>query len=144
MARPRSSNPRSVLIALRVTPRVRYGLVLLARRERCSMSEFVLRTVEARLDDPVAGLRLVAEGEHQPTPVLDRVWSPHDYERVVRAGIWFPDLLDEFERYCWRVIQETASYWKRDSMPKRPTSNDLRWDVLAKDWPGLLERARAP
>ena len=56
MARPRSNNPRSVLIALRVTPRMRFGLELLAERERCSMSEVVLRAIDARFEDAKDGL----------------------------------------------------------------------------------------
>jgi len=141
MARPRSANPRSVLVALRVTPRVRYGLKLLAQRERCSLSELVLRTIEARFDDPVAGLRLVAKGERKPTSVLDRVWSPHECERVVRLGLSYPDLLDEEQTCLWRTICETSKYWQFGSRRKRAGPQDVQWKALAADWPRLKRRA---
>lgn len=141
MARPRLANPRSVLIALRVTPRVRYGLELLARRQRCSMSEIVLQAVDARLDDVRVGLRLVARGERQPTLVLDRVWSPHEWERISRVALFYPELLQDNERYLWRRIQESAAYWKRSPVPKHPAVDDLNWDVVARDWPKLKRQS---
>ena len=132
MARPRSANPRSVLVALRVTPRVRYGLKLLAQRERCSLSGEV-RSVE--------GLRLVAKGERKPTSVLDRVWSPHECERVVRLGLSYPDLLDEEQTCLWRTICETSKYWQFGSRRKRAGPQDVQWKALAADWPRLKRRA---
>jgi hypothetical protein len=134
-----------VLIALRVTPRVRYGLQLLAQRERCSMSEFVLRTIEAKFNESVTGLHLVAQGERKPTNVLDRVFSPRDdWERVVRVAILFPSLLNDWESYVWRLIQEAPQFWKRNLMPERPNPDDVQWEVLAKAWPSLKRRAGMP
>src|SRR5690349_4587708 len=106
MARPRSLNPRSVLLALRITPRTRFGLELLAQREGCSMSELVSRAVDERLHDPTRGLMLVAQGERKPTAVLDRVWSPYEHERVLRLAAMYPELLGENERYLWNLVAE--------------------------------------
>ena len=61
-------------MALRITPKMRFGLELLARREGRSMSEVVLRALEDRLNDSRHGLLLPAQGERTPTFVLDRVW----------------------------------------------------------------------
>lgn len=137
MGRPRIPNPRSVLIALRVTPRTRYGLQLLAQRAQCSISEVILQAVEAKFRSSEDGLVCVANGERTPTSVLDRTWSPTDYERLVRTGLLFPDLLSETERYLWLVIRETRAYWKSTSSSKRLTARDVNWKALAADWAAL-------
>lgn len=140
MSRPRSSNPRSELIALRVTPRTRYGLQLLAQQSRCSLSEAVLRAVEDKFERPVEGLVRVAAGEKASTSVLDRTWSPVEYERVIRTGLLFPDFLTETERYLWLVIRETPSYWKRVRAGRRRTASDVNWETVAAAWPELKRR----
>jgi len=143
MARPRSENPRSVLLALRVTPRMRFGLELLAQRDRCSMSEVVLRAIDARFEDAALGLQLVAKGERKFSSVLERAWSPHEHERVVRLGVWFPQLLDTEQAHLWRLVCETPRYWELGSTSKRRRICDVRWELLAKDWPGLKRECPA-
>lgn len=141
MSRPRSPNPRSELIAVRVTPRTRYGLQLLAQQSRCSLSEAVLRAVEDRFEHPVDGLVHVATGERAPTSVLDRTWSPIEHERVIRTGLLFPDFLTEAERYLWLVIRETPSCWKNRRPKGRLTASDVNWETVAAVWPELKRRS---
>lgn len=143
MARPRSANPRNVLLAVRITPRTRFGLELLARHSGRTVSQVVSRAIDDALGGRDEGLMLTPRDERTPVPVLDRVWSPHEYERLVRMGLWFPELLDDVQRYVWRVVQESPRYWKRARVPKHPEPDDLRWDVLAKDWSALTRNARA-
>ena len=143
MARPRSANPKSVLLALRVTPRTRFGLDLFARRSGRTVSQVVAQAIDEAIGSEAEGLVLVPRGERAPVNVLDRVWSPHEHERVVRLGMWFPQLLGDRQRYLWQLIQESPAYWKRNSMPMRPAPDDVRWDVLARDWPSLRRRAGA-
>lgn len=141
MARPRSTNPRSELIALRVTPRTRYGLQLLAQQSRCSLSEAVLSAVEDKFGSGAEGLVHVASGERAPTNVLDRTWSPVEYERVIRTGLLFPNFLTEAERYLWLVIRETPAYWKKGRTGGRQTAGEVNWEAVAVDWPELKRRS---
>ena len=60
----------------------------------------------------------------------------------MRIAMLYPEFLTDTQRYIWLVVQETAAFWKRYPVPKRPTPEDLRWDVLAQDWPRLEQRAR--
>ena len=141
MARPRSKSPRSILLAVRVTPRVRFALELLANRERCSMSEVVLRTIESRIAEPGTGLTLVPAGESDAVSVPDRVWSPLEHERIVRLGLYFPEFMNDRQRYLWSRVRESRMYWTRGGAPAHPTPDDVNWPALAHDWPELARAA---
>ncbi len=133
MARPRSSNPKSVLLALRITPRMRYGLELLARQRGASMSEVVSDAIERALGGRTATLRAIPQGEHHPVAVLDRVWSPVEHERVVRLAFAFPEMLDEREEELWGQLRRLPAVWKRGANRQRLTIDDVDWVALARN-----------
>lgn len=143
MPRPRSANPKSVLLAVRVTPRTRFGLDLIARRSGRTVSQVITHAVEQTIESANQGLVAIPTGEHAPVKVVDRVWSPHEYERVVRLGLWFPGLLNEEQQYLWRVVRETPMYWRHGKCPRRPTAGEIHWEQLADGWGALKERAQS-
>lgn len=143
MTRPRSANPKSVLLTLRVTPRVRFGLDLLAQQSGRTVSQVVGRAIDDAIGSKGEGLVIVPRGERTPVNVIDRVWSPHEHERVVRLGLWFPQLLNDEQRHLWRMIQEAPRYLKQGSMPLRASPSDIRWDELATDWHSLKRQVIA-
>lgn len=63
--RPRSANPRPVVLALRITKDMRSGLREVARREGVGIAEVVRRVLEARLY--VAGLSAETTVQDAPT-----------------------------------------------------------------------------
>jgi hypothetical protein len=106
------------------------------------MSEVVSRAVDEQFHHPANGLMLVAQGERKPTAVLDRVWSPHEYERVVRLAVFYPELLGENERYLWTLILDESKYWTRKGKSGAPPSlENVAWAALAADWKKLTAKA---
>lgn len=141
MPRKLAPNPRTNVITLRVTPKMRFGLELLAQERGETLTEVVTWAVSELFSTEQVGLLRYPTGENHAVRVLDRVWSPVEYERVVRLGTYFPEFMTDRQQYLWGRVRETAKCWKAGANRKRPTPDDVRWDVLAKDWPAITRDA---
>lgn len=141
MPRKLAVNPRTNVVTLRVTPQVRFGLELLAQERGETLTEVVTWAVKQVFGTEQVGLLRYATGEHSATRVLDRVWSPYEYERVVRLGMYFPELMSDRQRQLWSRVRESRKYWKRGSVPAHPLPDAVDWPVLARDWPRLARAA---
>ena len=142
MPRKQASNPRSDLVGIRITPRMRFGLELLAKKHDRTLTDTVILAINEMFKTELVGLLLQPTvGYEHPVYVLDIVWSPQEHERFARVGIYFPALLTDNEKYLWQVIQETKKFWKGGKRPARPTPDDFNFDVLLEDWRELKKRA---
>ncbi len=141
MPRRRAINPRTNVIAVRVTPKMRFGLELLAQERGATLTDIVILAVDNLFGTEAIGLLRKPPGEDGGAPILDRVWSPQECERVVRLGIYVPELMSDRQRYLWSCIRETRKFWKRRTEPGHPKPDDVNWEALAKDWPDLERRA---
>ncbi len=141
MPRKLAVNPRTNVVTLRVTPQMRFGLELLAQERGETLTEVVTWAVSEMFGTEQVGLLRFATGESMATRVLDRVWSPHEHERVVRLGMYFPELMSARQRHLWSRVRESRKYWKSGSAPSHPEPDDVDWSVLARDWPGLTRAA---
>ena len=142
MPRRLAVNPRTNVITLRVTPKMRFGLELLAQEHGQTLTEVVIWAVNELFSTEQIGLFRYPAGQAHPVRALDHVWSPLEYERVVRLGIAFPELMSDRQKYLWGRVRETRKYWKAGADRERPTPDDVKWEALAKDWPDLERRAR--
>lgn len=144
MPRKLAVNPRTNVVTLRVTPQMRFGLELLAQERGETLTEVVTWAVTELFGTEQIGLLRFATGESMATRVLDRVWSPHEHERVVRLGMYFPEFMNNRQQYLWSRVRESRKFWKQGGVPAHPVPDDVDWPVLAQDWPTLaLDANRA-
>lgn len=137
------------LFSLRLTPRMRFGLELLARKWGTNVAAVVTVSVEQMFNSDSMGLRLPPRGRDEPVIAVDFVWSPHEHERFARLGEYFPELLSDGERYLWRMIEEDPRYWKRESVPVQGSRGkkmliNVDLEKLEADWSKLKARAGIP
>jgi hypothetical protein len=117
-------------LTVRVDPRTRFGLDLLASVTRRSVSDLVLEEIRAMLERElpkrsVGGKRI---------SILDAVWDVFAQDRMVKLALHAPELLSDEEQKVWRVIAEDRAY-----LPKR-TEPDFA--AIRRDWNIIQQRVR--
>lgn len=135
---------------MRITPRMRFGLELLARHRKTSIGGAVILSVEKMFETPRDGLRLVPDHGLNPANILDSVWSPYEHERFARLAQYSFNLLSDEEKYLWGVVTATPKYWIEDKSTVQERRSDnlihvhdrtLNMDALETDWSKLKLRA---
>lgn len=131
-------------LSVRVDPRLRYGLELLSRAQRRSVTGVVEWAIERVLESEVAH---ASEGEEDTTETfadaVQLVWSPNELERLAKLASMFPELLTYDETRTWAVIKATPQLWVADSEDRRalaPICLD-NWDVLEEVLKTAVERS---
>lgn len=135
-----ATNARSELIALRVTPKMRLGIELLARKHNRTMTEIVIWCIDNMFKTEQVGLLLFPEHEEMAVYVLDRVWSEKSHEVFARLGLYFPELLSDRELAVWQTVRETKKYWTTDAAPNKRSPGDFDMGQFEKDWKTLEKR----
>lgn len=138
MPRPLTSNPRSNVVTLRVTPKMRWGLELLAKQRGETLTEVVIHAVDRLFRDTDVGL-VRAAGQPAELDLLDQTWAPEECERVVRLAMACPELLDDRQRYLWLRVRDERAVWKRWPAPRKPKPADVDWSKLRRVWTALVE-----
>ena len=112
----RKENLKAESLTVRLHPQVRYGLELLARYQRRTLSS----VVDWGLTETLRREMMPApQGEHPVHEVIKQLWSPYESDRLVRLAIWDSFLLTYEEQLMWKVITEESSFW---TMKKPPTA----------------------
>lgn len=133
---------KTEVIAIRVTPKMRYALELHSRLQHRSVGQTVERALGQYLADPEEGL--VSDNERGERHfIIDEVWSASPAVRLIRLATLYPKLLSYEEEVAWEVIcrglgYEVPGFSAQDS-PER--CYDLH--RLERDWPVLMEQAAA-
>lgn len=103
-------------LTVRMSARTRYGLELLARRQRRTLASLIewLGT-EALHNQSLTTLT----GESKPvTQALDDgLWDPLEPDRVIALARRHTDLLAYDEQLVWKVIMNEPSFWKFKTPP---------------------------
>lgn len=105
---------RTEVVAARLSPKVKYGLDLLARLHRRSIAQ----TVEW------AVYRVVMEQDQPDAPsgagigkLLEELWSPSPSERLELLASKRPDLMTYEDELLWRKIRRARAFWHLPSPP---------------------------
>jgi len=137
------SNKTSV-VTVRLTPKEKFSLELLARKLHTNLAGAVMASVENMFREDVLGLLVQPADGRPPVTAIDAVWSPYEHERFAVLAETFPELLSDEETYAWRLVVEEPKYWKQVSVQgsggkKQVSKIDL--DKLEADWDRLKARA---
>ena len=131
--------PKTSLLALKVTPRVRFGLEMLSRMRNTSIPDLVTRAVLDLFDSESIGLWI--DAEKMPDEdfagrryLLDELWTERPSDRFANIALRCGDLCTIDEKTLWLRIEGLPKYW---SHKKLRTEKELLRDVLALDWDEL-------
>lgn len=138
MPRKAVGTQRSELIALRITPKMRFGLELLARRQQRTITDMAIFAIQGLFEQ----FFIHMQGE-EVINELDRIWSPHEHVRLVRTALYGPEYLTDEERELWQAIKETRGFWKAGALPSRPTPDHFDFGALKERWKELKKRVSA-
>ncbi len=110
----RPSAGKGKLLTVRLTPKMKYSVELLARvQRRNSVTAVIEFAIERLLHDKEAGL-MNANGDYLP----DLIFDEDEVTCFVNLGLHRPDLLTYDEELIWRVIESNKKgYWKGHRVP---------------------------
>jgi hypothetical protein len=109
-------------LTIRIDARSRYGLDLLGRLKRRSVSELVLDEIREVIDKELPKPEVDGKRVH----LMDAVWDAFEQDRMVKLALAAPELLNDYEQKLWRVISEDHAY-----LPKRGKPNLA---AIRADW----------
>ena len=139
---------KAEFLSMRITPKMRFGLELLARHRKTTIGGAVALSVEKMFVTDHDGLRLVPDHGLTPVNILDSVWSPYEHERFAKLAEYAYNLLSDQEKYLWNVVTGTPKYWTKgkflggDSGKGEPIHERiLNLEALEADWDMLKRRA---
>lgn len=113
---PKSSRNKSAkteTIALRVSPKIRYGLELLARKKSRTLSSIIEWALIQALNDPREGMGFyyTYEGPDTYGLFLKDVWDTEESDRLIKLFKFDPTLFSYEEELAWKVICNTEWFW---------------------------------
>lgn len=122
---------RSEIATLRLDPKLRYFVELVARMQRRTISSYLEWAAEQSLD-----LILVTDSagsSHSIRNEIGELWDVDKVERFVKLASRHADLLDHRQQILWRLIRENRYVWPR-SDEGQPIANlsigklSMYWD----------------
>jgi len=144
---PRPTGPKgakSTTLSLRLTPRTRYGLALLARVNRLSLGQVVDEALERAFYGEGPGtLERPLSGSNGRVRVLDMTWDERPWVRLGKLALMGPELLTAPELRLWQTIYGTPAYWVSQPLNSNPESLGaaLAHQALEADWEQLSREA---
>ena len=136
---------RTETVTLRLDPRLRYLTELAARRQRRTVSSFIEWAIEQALS-LVMLPGDTSSGHIDLEHASALLWDPDEADRLVKLGLYYPDLLTYDEQVLWKLIQECEALWLVDFNQRRgllPHEQDtkLLYPALRKHWEALKKVA---
>lgn len=149
----KGTQSRADTITVRLHPKVKYGLDLIARKQRRTLSSVVEWAICNAFDHPDSGLH--GEFENPATGeksdfILDLLWDADDGMRFIKLAQGSSDWLTYEEELMWDFIKGNARYWVmyEDDVVR----NLYHWDTrdpgnlmvkkVLEDWEKLKQYAR--
>ncbi|KOG92625.1 hypothetical protein [Aeromonas caviae] len=120
-------NTTSVNLSLRLDPRSKYLIDLLARQQKRTITGVIEWAVER------AGTEAIFDTERGENflEVIDGLWSTDESIRLANLALARPDLLDYDELRIWETIKASPDLWSTDGQ--------LMYSTLQEEWDNLLE-----
>jgi hypothetical protein len=130
---------KTVVLSLKVTPKVRFGLEMLSRMRNTSVPDLVTRAVTDLFDSESIGLWV--DDDKRPDEdfagrryLLDELWAERPSDRFANIALRSADLCTIDERGLWLYVEGQPKYWTHK---KLRTEKEFLRDALALDWDEL-------
>ena len=121
-------------LSIRIDPRSRYGLELLARLQRRSTTGVVEWILQEAFRSEVFEQGDQHREQTTLDEVLDGLWQINDVERLVALALRKPQLLTFEEARLWKVIRDTSSLWRHQ---RYPDFDAFHWKDVLPQWDKL-------
>ncbi len=129
---------RTDAMTMRVEPENRYFAEIGARAYRTTVSGFI----DIVLSEAFAKVELdTVDGKKMLKGLRSKLWDVDEEDRLVKLALTCPDLLNYNEQKIWKLIRETAVFWKgrwyNNQMDEVEWSVDLehiRWQMVRRHW----------
>lgn len=126
-------NPKTDVLTLRLSPKLKYGLELLSRKQHRNISSTVTWAIEQAINNSEDGLRKnMSKGLKvaEPKQMLDVLWDINEADRLVKLAIHWPELMDFFDEIMVRGIKDKGWGW--------PEKGDSATEKMRQMWPDIL------
>jgi hypothetical protein len=129
---PHGSSSRTNTLSVRLQPRTRYALELLARRRHTTITGVLEAAIQRVIADPDEGLFDPPAGPRgKPESILEKVLDPVEADRLVKLAMNNPSLMNYDEERLWKTIRENSSLWIVKDRPDFKAIRE-RWPALSK------------
>lgn len=110
--KPNQGVRKTETLTLRLDPKIKYTIELMARIKRQSITSVIETAIEAaafELDTPV-----LVEGKRETWSLSNAVsefWSTDQVARFINLCAFMPELLTYDEQRIWETIKSTPEFW---------------------------------
>jgi hypothetical protein len=122
-----NTSDKSASITVRLDPKLKYGLEILARKQYRNLSSLVEWALNKALSDYNEGL-----------PDLVSIWDVYEADRLVKLALYKPELLNFDEQKLWKLIKENGLCWHGSYKNKYWTwqlsESYANWGVIRSNW----------
>jgi hypothetical protein len=158
---PKGTQARSETLTVRMTPKTKFGLELLAIKQKRTLSSVIewivdlaLRLEETEhLDCHIS----TEEGKYKPGRLYDMMewlWDTEEVMQLVKKGLHCRSLLNFEEETVWKIIWNDARFWRvwsedgEQVLPKSIHTLDKlfllgNWNVIQKILEGKVDDLEA-
>lgn len=142
-AQRKAPDRKSEVLSLRIDPRLKYGLDLLARQQRRSVTGVVEWVIgETFRKEPIND----ADGRERAfSEAVEVLWSENELERLLKLWFFYPSLLSYEESRMVNVLLRSWDLWVKGA---NQAYNRFKWFEVLPKWellkPVLEEAAQRP
>lgn len=143
------SRNKSEVITIRINPKLKFGLELMARLHNRSVAQTVEMAIQRVLEDPFDGIQNLRDVRYE-RDLIEKLWSPHRGERLLRMVLTHPELLSYEEEVLWHkltragVTEDYLEGTSLDDLHLRPNCNQREFEERIADfWDKLDETERS-
>lgn len=120
------SRGKSEVITIRINPKMKFGLELMARLHNRSVAQTVEMAIQRVLSDPFDGVQQLRDVRYVPD-IVGAIWSPHRGERLLNLVLKYPELLSYEEEVVWNKLIRSGrvdGFFKCASLPSVTIASD--------------------
>ena len=124
-----SSGTKGEVITVRLSPKLKYGLELLSRKQHRSLSSIVTWAIEQMINEREDGL-YIADGLHTGRYMLGLLWDVDSADRLVKISKYWPELMTYEEEMLVKIIKKEGWGW--------PKSGDSATEKMRQMLPNIM------
>ena len=121
------------MLTVRLSPKMRYGLELLSRRQHRTLSATVQNLLDREIRDKLR-FDILQDGiPVNSEPLINLVWDPLEPDSLVKLAMHNKPLLEFDEELRWKVIEADKRYWRGEKEPN--------YEAIRKAWSTIVKKA---